>query len=1035
MKINQISNSLQRMAFVVMFMFSVFNPTFADSFSKYVGQSFILPIPKSPVSNGFVNSWSYSCSSMNISITNRGSSNPSEAVITKYFEGTLYIECYFQYIYYSNNRPITGTRTETHRVTCNSNNISISAPKSTLGVGEGMQMTYRFSTTTFDALPQITWKSSSSAVSINSNGYVVAKSQGTAKITATSNLGNNVAEYTINVQNINPTSISITTIQNSVYCDEGLQLSASVSPSTASQNVKWSMAVGNSSIATLSSTGYLYGISEGSVTVKATAENGISDTKTIYILEPAFTCNSYSPTDYAIGVSAFAKPSVSFSHDLYEGSNYSSIALKNASDGSIVDGTVSRSGKTLSISPTHALKPQTNYTLSIPANAVKNKWGTHYPYAIDVDFKTGDYERLTLKTSPSYQFLSKGDKITLTASKSSARIYYTLNGTIPTENSSLYSGAIVFENDIRLRAIAVGEGYENSEILSMDYYLTNVKEKRFYPNTDTQLFIYEDVNPSLTFSNKIEASDNINNVSVVKNGKDSVVGEVIVADSTIYFIPVEPLELGCYYKVSVPQNAIVTWQGEANAATSWTFCTGEFVTTIAMGNEISVAIKTDGSLLTWGDIYQSGNSSNGSYENVPRSTPETFVSSDVAFVSAGYMHNAIIKTDGSLWMWGRQYCGEFGNNSTTSYAEPTKIMDDVAKVSCGGQTTAILKKDGSLWMVGRNDFGQIGDSTVVVRKTPAKIMENVQSAAAGWCSSYAVTKEGKLFAWGRNDQGQLGDETTEDHLTPTCIMDGVAEVIASPSDADIAAAIKEDGSLWVWGKGNATPQKILDNVNCVSVGAGAIAVVKRDGSLWKSDGSSASQVAQGITNVGLNNDTAIALKNGGCVWTGSLEGFSNQIIEGMESSVLAGIKLNRKNIRMAADSRNVLVATPEAINADYASLEWTSANENVATVSERGVINAIAIGETDIRATILDMDGRRYSDTCHIQVVSASLPDIIEGDANGDGDVTISDVVTLVSALKGESPEDYDENGADADHDGAITIDDLQTIIRRILRK
>ena len=72
----------------------------ADSFNKYVGQSFILPIPKSPISNGYVNSWSYSCPSTNINITNRGSSNPGEAVITEYFDGTLTIECYFQYIYY-----------------------------------------------------------------------------------------------------------------------------------------------------------------------------------------------------------------------------------------------------------------------------------------------------------------------------------------------------------------------------------------------------------------------------------------------------------------------------------------------------------------------------------------------------------------------------------------------------------------------------------------------------------------------------------------------------------------------------------------------------------------------------------------------------------------------------------------------------------------------------------------------------------------------------------------------------------------------
>lgn len=63
------------------------------------------------------------------------------------------------------------------------------------------------------------------------------------------------------------------------------------------------------------------------------------------------------------------------------------------------------------------------------------------------------------------------------------------------------------------------------------------------------------------------------------------------------------------------------------------------------------------------------------------------------------------------------------------------------------------------------------------------------------------------------------------------------------------------------------------------------------------------------------------------------------------------------------------------------------------------------------------------------------LTDVLSGDANGDGSVSVGDMTTVISALKGESPEAYDENGADADHDGTITIEDVQAIIRRILRK
>lgn len=63
------------------------------------------------------------------------------------------------------------------------------------------------------------------------------------------------------------------------------------------------------------------------------------------------------------------------------------------------------------------------------------------------------------------------------------------------------------------------------------------------------------------------------------------------------------------------------------------------------------------------------------------------------------------------------------------------------------------------------------------------------------------------------------------------------------------------------------------------------------------------------------------------------------------------------------------------------------------------------------------------------------LSNVISGDANGDGKVSVSDMTTIISALKGDAPEDFDANGADANHDGVLSLEDLQAIIRRILRK
>lgn len=107
--------------------------------------------------------------------------------------------------------------------------------------------------------------------------------------------------------------------------------------------------------------------------------------------------------------------------------------------------------------------------------------------------------------------------------------------------------------------------------------------------------------------------------------------------------------------------------------------------------------------------------------------------------------------------------------------------------------------------------------------------------------SAAIKEDGSFYVWGYNYSGQLGNGTTTDSHVPIKIMDNVKSV--SLGDA-YSAAIKEDGSLWMWGYnrygqlGNATnedsnlPIKIMGNLKCVSLGGAHSAAIKNDGSLW-----------------------------------------------------------------------------------------------------------------------------------------------------------------------------------------------------------
>ena len=65
--------------------------------------------------------------------------------------------------------------------------------------------------------------------------------------------------------------------------------------------------------------------------------------------------------------------------------------------------------------------------------------------------------------------MEKGTEVSLTCSENDAQIFYTLNETVPTEESTLYTVPIVINADTIIKAISVKPGYTNSEIAVFTY--------------------------------------------------------------------------------------------------------------------------------------------------------------------------------------------------------------------------------------------------------------------------------------------------------------------------------------------------------------------------------------------------------------------------------------------------------------------------------------------------------------------------------------------------------------------------------------
>jgi alpha-tubulin suppressor-like RCC1 family protein len=226
------------------------------------------------------------------------------------------------------------------------------------------------------------------------------------------------------------------------------------------------------------------------------------------------------------------------------------------------------------------------------------------------------------------------------------------------------------------------------------------------------------------------------------------------------------------------------------------------VSSVALGGDHTCAVKQDGSLWCWGYNYygQLGDGTSG--VGTDKNTPFQIMSSGVSSVALGEYHTCAIKQDGSLWCWGYNYYGQLGDGTSgvgTDKNTPFQIISSgVSSVALGSYHTCAIKQDGSLWCWGRNNYGQLGDGTNTNRNTPFQIISSgVSSVALGGDHTCAVKTDGSLWCWGRNNYGQLGDGTYTNRNTPVQIMSsGVSSVALG---GDHTCAVKTDGSLWCWG--------------------------------------------------------------------------------------------------------------------------------------------------------------------------------------------------------------------------------------------
>ncbi|MDI6897246.1 RCC1 domain-containing protein [Methanocella conradii] len=308
------------------------------------------------------------------------------------------------------------------------------------------------------------------------------------------------------------------------------------------------------------------------------------------------------------------------------------------------------------------------------------------------------------------------------------------------------------------------------------------------------------------------------------------------------------------------QAAAVSQAGSPGSANASGSCGSHRFVSVAVGDCSLLALRDDGTVWTWGKMYCGepallpGHTVEEYYwiEPVPVQVPI----SDVTAIAAGGDFGLALKNDGTVWTWGYGPGTRRGNISIVQ----VEGLQNVTAISAGLNGLA-LKSDGTVWAWGCNWGGQLGDGTRVDRSLPVQV-KGLSNIASIWGGSFAIGEDGTVWTWGTTFSGAAAEPGCMDIGSPTPFqIHGLKGVIAI--DMDEASShvlfLRDDGSVWGWdtpvSTGQFNPYRVeakgFSNITAVQAcGGGGSMALKDDGTVWIWGNDASGQLASDLISNG-----------------------------------------------------------------------------------------------------------------------------------------------------------------------------------------
>lgn len=277
---------------------------------------------------------------------------------------------------------------------------------------------------------------------------------------------------------------------------------------------------------------------------------------------------------------------------------------------------------------------------------------------------------------------------------------------------------------------------------------------------------------------------------------------------------------------------------------------------------------------------------------------------DVVDIAAHYGHTMVLKSDGTVWTWGNNYCGQLGNGSTSNSLKPVQVTEltgltDIKEIAGGNTFSLALSHDGTVWAWGCNTSGQLGDGTTTRKSRPVEVLTGVQHITKSGNHVIVLMSDGRVYTWGENSWGQLGHGVKEINGLEPMQVRGLTNVIEVAAGHGHSMALKDDGTVWAWGMNHhgqvgqegggqiLTPMQVPELTNIIKIAAGGYfsMALKDDGTVWTWGINNQGQLGHGkyeaypphpiptqvngisdVKEIAGGYDHSIALKNDGTVY-------------------------------------------------------------------------------------------------------------------------------------------------------------------------